>query len=298
MKAGVCLFLESFSFDEGEIVLIQQLSQLKKLMTRMNSEFIKFCKSSEYDNKLATKLYSPSSDIGWLMGQFYDMGKIDIFPFNCGQLLDIINNDAQTYDSRILCMYNSSNNPIITESREVTILCEEELVLICCEILNTYPRDYIEYGDSIRDIFKNIIFLENDEHPKFKTFNSMDKIKGGFENFIKGITEFLLFINNYEVIPQDSLVNIKRMAASLKYELCEEGGKKSERKKGELNRDFKIDRIIYENINCEFHYKLSYKDGQFRTGTFYNDNRIYFGFFNKIDGLSPKISIAHIGEHL
>ncbi|EBP0376610.1 hypothetical protein JN76_24235, partial [Salmonella enterica] len=89
-----------------------------------------------------------------------------------------------------------------------------------------------------------------------------------------------------------------QMSALLRYELCEEGGKKSERKQGELNRDFKIGNIVYKDINCEFHYKLSYKDGQFNKGTYYNDNRIYFGFFNRIDPSKPMIAVAHIGEHL
>ncbi|EJZ8831265.1 TPA: hypothetical protein ACNMRT_004869 [Klebsiella pneumoniae] len=298
MKAGVCLFLESFSLDRGEKIILEQLSHLRSLMARMNSEFIKFYKSNEYDCKLATMFYSTSPDMAWMMGQFYDMGKIDTLPMDCDNLLKIINSVPPVYNSRMLYMYNSIDNTIVTENRQSTVLNEKELVIICRNILDSFPTEYIEYGNSVKDIFKNLIFLENQEHPTFKTFNSMNKIKGGFENFIRGITEFLFVVNNYEVIPQDTFKNIKQMSALLRYELCEEGGKKSERKQGELNRDFKIGNIVYKDINCEFHYKLSYKDGQFNKGTYYNDNRIYFGFFNRIDPSKPMIAVAHIGEHL
>jgi len=298
MKAGVCLFFESFSFCQGEKTLLEQLDHLKKLMVRMNSDFIAFFKSDEYDEKLAATLFSPSSDMGGIMSQFYDMGKVTKVPYSCNELLDIINSDTPVYNHRLMWMYNSTNNNIITNDRKLTILNENELVKNCREILDLYPRDYIEYGNNIKDIFRNLIFLENNDHPKFKSFNSMNKLVGGFNNFVRGITDFLFFANSYDIIPQDSHSNIKKMSVSLKYVLCEEGGKKSERKPGELNRDFKIEGKIYKDVNCEFHYKLSYKDGQYNKGTYYNDNRIYFGFFNKIKDQKPKIAIAHIGEHL
>lgn len=298
MKAGVCLFLESFSLDKGEKIILEQLSHLRGLMARMNSEFINFYKSNEYDCKLATMFYSTSPDMAWMMGQFYDIGKIDILPMNCDDLMKIIDSESPVYNSRMLYMYNSIGNTTSTKTRESTILNEEELVRICRYILDKYPRNSVEYGEHIKDIFKNLIFLENNAHPKFKTFNNMDKIEGGFELFHKSITDFLFFCNNYQVIPGDSIQNLKNMNAALIYIVCEEGGGKSARKAGELNRDFVIDNVMYTNVNCEFHYKLLYEDGMNRRGKRYSGNRIYFGFINKIKGSIPRIAIAHIGNHL
>ncbi|EGO3804251.1 hypothetical protein ABGR78_004682 [Escherichia coli] len=298
MKAGVCLFLESFSLDKDEYILIQQISELKKLMNRMNSEFTKFCKSNEFDSKLALSLCSTSSDIGGLMSQFYDMGKVEVLSLGCNDLLNVINSIPPLYNTRMLYMYNSKDNLILTTMRDSTIINEEELVMHCRKILDAYPRDNVEYGKNIQDIFKNIIFMNNEDHEEFKTFNSMDRIDGGFENFHKSITEFLFFCNNYEVIPGDSAQNLKNMDSALIYTVCEEGGGKSGRNAGELNRDFVIDKVKYTDINCEFHYKLLYKDGQNRKGKRYSGNRIYFGFFNKIEGQPPRIAISHIGKHL
>ncbi|EIR3256060.1 hypothetical protein LWW12_004301, partial [Salmonella enterica] len=118
MKAGVCLFLESFSLDKDEYILIQQISKLKKLMKRMNSEFTKFCKSNEFDSKLALSLCSTSSDIGGLMSQFYDMGKVEVLSLGCDDLLNVINSTPPLYNSRMLYMYNSKDNLILTAMRD------------------------------------------------------------------------------------------------------------------------------------------------------------------------------------
>ncbi|EAB6416584.1 hypothetical protein D6S13_10965 [Salmonella enterica subsp. enterica] len=292
MKAGICLFIENLSFEEDNLDILTKILRLQEFVSKVCSDFKKFFRSNTFDQKFIEFIMSTSSDHGGLMNEFYKI-KSEVLDLNCENLQLLINNTPPIHLGRLLSVYK---DPLCTSPISGTtgfIENEEDLILFCKGILENHPTSSEEYASAIQEVFKNIIFLDNPPY----TFNAIDKMEGGYVNFLKGITEFLYFVNGYKIIPNDSLNNINAMKASLIYPVTPEGGGKNRRSIGELKRDFKVKGVIYKNINCEFHYKLEYEDGCNKTGT-YRFNRIYFGFFNKIPTEDPKIAIAHIGDHL
>lgn len=292
MKAGVCLFIENLSFEEDNLDILTKILRLQNFVVKLGCDFKKIFRSNTFDQKFIEFILSTSSDHGGLMNEFYKISS-DVLDFNCDELYTLINTTPPIHMNRLLSTYKDPLCTTPISGINGLIENEKEFILFCKNILEDYPRSSDEYATAIQNIFKHIIFLDNEKH----TFNAIDKIEGGYVNFLKGITGFLYFVNFYNILPKDSLNNIKAMNASLPYLVTPEGGGKNRRAIGELKRDFIIKNITYKNVNCEFHYKLEYEDGCFKTGT-YRYNRIYFGFFNKIPGENPKIAIAHIGDHL
>ncbi|CCP01508.1 hypothetical protein L420_01695 [Enterobacter hormaechei subsp. hoffmannii UCICRE 9] len=291
MKAGVCLFIDSFSLEEEQIKIFNQIKDLKALVERVDSDFIKFLRSNEFDGKFVTKLFSTNPDYGGLVNEYYKIGQISLLDeIGCNELLNIINTSPSILAERKLCAYQSPDIPL---KKDNTVSSESEIIDLSKKILDEFPADCDEYADNIKNIFKNVIFLDNPP----QSFNFIRRIEGGYENFLKSITEFLYFVNNYTIIPNDSQHNIRIMNSSLPYLVTPEGGGKNKRAIGELKRDFKVGDCIYKDVNCEFHYKLEYMDNTNRKGTYYY-NRIYFGFFNRIPDRPAQIAIAHIGDHL
>ncbi|EIW8510306.1 hypothetical protein DV727_23815 [Klebsiella pneumoniae] len=119
---------------------------------------------------------------------------------------------------------------------------------------------------------------------------------GGYENFIGRITKFLLYANQFDLDPQEPLKNVKAMSTSLDFPVTPEGTGKNKRAIKALKRDFLYKGNEYKDVNCEFHYKLEHVDNKGDKTYYYN--RVYFGFFNRIEEEKTKIAVAHIGEHL
>lgn len=298
MKANVCLTPDSFNFENSIDDILFNVDIFNKLKGKMTSDFIAFSLCSDFYNSIAPKLYTASLDSGWAMSKFYDgISNINVTDVDSENTIVLANDDVPEYFGRWVGIYISENTEFPRLKVEAKISCENTLVEFCTRILSENKREHSEYSKDIQDIYNNIIFLDNPLHSQYKTFDSIRKMDGGYRNFQGAISRFLCFANCYNIIPHDSQNNIDNMNASLEFPVTAEGKGKNKRKIKALKRDFFIDDVVYENVNCEYHYKLERVDGANGNGTYYF-NRIYFGFFNKIDSKKPKISIAHIGEHL
>ncbi|EAP8783952.1 hypothetical protein EP608_23225, partial [Salmonella enterica] len=103
MKAGVCLFIDSFSLEEEQIKIFNQIKDLKALVERVDSDFIKFLRSNEFDGKFVTKLFSTNPDYGGLVNEYYKIGQISLLDeIGCNELLNIINTSPSILAERKL----------------------------------------------------------------------------------------------------------------------------------------------------------------------------------------------------
>lgn len=301
MKVRVCFTPKSFDFDAEQNVIALSLKASSALIKKMGEGFVTFSKSSDFDSHVATELFKQDSalDAGAVMSLLYDqdMGRANPIDLDEDAVTQKANINPPEYEQTWLSLYSSDFDTLLTVEPDRTIHSEKCLVDYCSEVLVRNPRTHGEYAESFVQIYKNLIFLDNPNHTSHKTFDSIRKIKGGYICFIKGITDCLSFMNAYEIIPQDSQKNIENLNASLRFPVTPEGTGKNERTISALKRDFIVDGVTYSNVNCEYHYKLERIDGAHGNGKYYF-NRIYFGFFNRIDPAKPKIAIAHIGEHL
>ena len=301
MNASVCFTPKSFNFNLSQESVASSLEDSSALIEKMANDFISFFKSSDFDEHAAIELYKQDAtlDAGAIMSILYDqqMGKANSIELNEQSVTQQANSTPPVYQQTWLSLYSSDVNTELTAKAYQTIHSEKCLVSYCSEILVNNPRTHQEYATNFVEIYNNLIFLDNPKNKDYKTFDSIRKMDGGYGQFIKGITDCLCYMNNYSIILNDSLKNIDVINASLSVPVTPEGTGKNKRTIKALKRDFVIGNILYSNVNCEFHCKLDYIDSANGNGTrLYN--RIYFGFFNRIDPEKPKIAIAHIGEHL
>jgi hypothetical protein len=301
MKASVCFTPKSFDFNLNQETVALSLQASSVLIEKMGGGFVAFFKSSDFDSHAAIELFKQDAplDAGAIMSLLYDqqMGKASVIELDENNVTQQTNTSPPVYRNTWLSLYSSDSNTVLTVNVDRTIHSESCLVNYCSDILVNNPRGHKEYADSFVDVFNNLIFLDNSAHKDYKTFDSIRKMDGGYGQFIKGITDSLSYMNNYSIIPNDSLKNVGVINASLSVPVTPEGTGKNKRTIKALKRDFFIDKVEYKNVNCEFHCKLDYIDSANGNGNrLYN--RIYFGFFNRIDPNKPKIAIAHIGEHL
>ncbi|GFK53867.1 hypothetical protein [Vibrio cholerae] len=304
MKANICFVLESFDFSkeqESVALSIKASSELVDKYVKDNG-FIVFSKSNDFDEHAANELYQQPQhlDAGTIMGLLYDanMGKAStIDGLNSKGVISLVDSDVPEHNGAWMSLYSSDSNNLLTTKMHRNVTNEKTLVKFCSDVLVNNPRSPGEYAQSFVQLYRNLIFLDHPAHRYNKTFDSIRKIEGGYQSFIQGITNCLNFMDQYEIIPHDSQENITNLNANLEFPVTPEGKGKIKRKIAALKRDFLIGNVEYKNVNCEYHYKLERIDGANGNGTYYY-NRIYFGFFNRIDSENPKIAIAHIGEHL
>jgi len=298
MKSRVCFIPESFDLDKSDEDICASLKSVKLIILSLNSSFIVFSNSADFHTYVATKLVSTSPDRAYLMSQFYDhaMSKVETLDIASEDVVEITNNTPPVYGNRWACLYNSERAKPLTVNPSRTVDSEKKIVDFCSEILIKNPPTYNDYAKYIQDIYKNIIFLNHPEHKIYKTFNSLRHMDGGYENFIGRITKFLLYANQFDLDPQEPLKIMKAMSTALDFPVTPEGTGKNKRAIKALKRDFFYKGNEYKDVNCEFHYKLEHIDNKGDKTYYYN--RIYFGFFNRIEKENTKIAVAHIGEHL
>jgi hypothetical protein len=301
MKASVCFTPQSFDFNLDEEHILTYLKFASELVGKMSNGFVSFLKSSEFDNNAAEKIFQKKSslDAGAVMSLLYDqqMSMASTIDLSEDEVIHSVNTTPPIHECTWMSVYFSEpTNRLISEPSRI-IYSEKNLVDYCSEILIENPRAHNEYAKNFVEIYTNLIFLYNPRLVRNTTFDSIRKIEGGYTKFIRGITDCLSYMNEYEVIPHDSKHNINQLNAHLDFPITVEGGGKNKRTIKALKRNFLINSKAYDDVNCEYHYKLERSDGANGNGTYYF-NRIYFGFFNRIDEDKPKIAIAHIGEHL
>jgi hypothetical protein len=304
MKATICFVPQSFDFSKSEDVVAQSIKTSSDMIGKYYKEkgFLSFAKSNDFDVNAATELYRQPAhlDAGTIMKELYDanMGKATcIADLDSTAIVRLVDTDRPEHKGAWLSLYSSVPSNILTTKPLRNIVDGEAIVQFGSDVLVNNPRTHGEYAQSFVQLYRNLIFLDYPGHKQNTTFDSIRKTEGGYQSFIQGIIDCLTFMDQYEIIPHDSQDNINNLKANLDFPVTPEGAGKNKRTIAALKRDFLINNIEYKNVNCEYHYKLEQIDGSNGKGTYYF-NRIYFGFFNKIDPKNPKIAIAHIGEHL
>ncbi|MEW4342898.1 hypothetical protein AB1J03_16230 [Vibrio diabolicus] len=304
MKANICFVPESFDFSKDQKSVALSIKASSELVEKYLKDdgFILFSKSNDFDDMAANELFQQPQhlDAGTIMGLLYDanMGKAStIADLDSKSVVALVNAAKPEYNGAWMSLYSSDSNNTLTTPLHRNIVDGSSLVEFCSDVLVNNPRTHGEYAKSFVQLYRNLIFLDYPGHQENTTFDSIRKTEGGYQFFIKGITDCLTFMDQYEIIPHDSQNNLNNLNASLDFPVTPEGTGKNKRTIAALKRDFLINNVEYKNVNCEYHYKLERIDGANGKGTYYF-NRIYFGFFNKIDPENPQIAIAHIGEHL
>ncbi|KNY41207.1 hypothetical protein AKG94_19750 [Vibrio harveyi] len=304
MKANICFVPESFDFSKEQEAVALSIKASSELVKKyfVNEGFILFSKSNDFDSHAAKELFKHPVhlDASTIMRLLYDanMGKAStIDDLDSEKIITLVGSAKPEHDGAWLSLYSSDSSSNLAAPIQRNIVDDKSLVEFCSDVLVNNPRAHGEYAKSFVQLYRNLIFLDYPEHSQNTTFDSIRKIEGGYQCFIKGITDCLSFMDQYQIVPNDSLTNIANLNAKLDFPVTPEGSGKNKRTIAALKRDFYIDKVEYKNINCEYHYKLEHVDGANGNGT-YHYNRIYFGFFNRITPDEPKIAIAHIGEHL
>ena len=294
MKAGVFLIPECFDFNTDILSLSSDLDLASKLVVNTRSEFIHFMKSREFDSKIAELLFSTSPDYAGMMSRFYDqhLSKVIKMDINDDDIIDIINSEEPKYSNRLLSIFNTGKKDLNVKYVNRLIDSEIKMNDYCTDILLNYPRNDEQYCEDIQQVYKNLIFLDYPEAKEFKTFNSLKRMTGGYDNFLKAITNFLSYMNKFEFKTKDMMDTLKMMESDLGSPVTPEGGGKKSRS---LKRDFLINGKLYTNVNCEFHLKLENVDDT-KGNRKHHKNRIYFGFIMISD--KNRVAIAHIGEHI
>lgn len=304
MKANICFVSESFDFTKGQESVALSIKAASELVEKYFEDdgFIAFSKANDFDALAASELYQQPQhlDAGTIMGLLYDanMGKAStITELDSGEVKALVDSAKPEYSGAWMSLYSSDSNNALAAQEHRNVSGDKSLVKFCSDMLVNNPRPHAEYAQDFVQLYQNLIFLDYPGHRYYETFDCIRKMEGGYQSFIRGITDCLNFMDQYEIIPRDSQNNITNLNANLDFPVTPEGKGKNKRTIAALKRDFLIDDVEYKNVNCEYHYKLERIDGANGKGTYYF-NRIYFGFFNRIDPENPKIAIAHIGEHL
>lgn len=304
MKANICFVSESFDFSKEQESVALSIKTSSELVEKYfeNDGFITFSKANDFDALAANELYQQPQhlDAGAIMGLLYDsnMGKASIITeLDSREVIALVDSDIPEHNGAWMSLFSSDSNNALTTQEHRNVSGDKSLIKFCSDVLVNNPRPHAKYAKDFVQLYQNLIFLDYPGHKDNKTFDSIRKIEGGYQLFIRGITDCLNFMDQYEIIPRDSQNNLTNLNANLEFPVTPEGRGKNKRKIAALKRDFLIDNVEYKNVNCEYHYKLERIDGANGNGTYYY-NRIYFGFFNRIDPDKPKIAIAHIGEHL
>ncbi|MCG7546407.1 hypothetical protein [Pseudoalteromonas sp. Of7M-16] len=304
MKANICFVSDSFDFSKDQKSVALSIKATSELIEKYFEDdgFIAFAKAKDFDELAAIELFQQPQhlDAGTIMRLLYDanMGKATtITDLDSGEVKALVDLAKPEYNGAWMSLYSSDSNNALTAQKHRNVSGDKSLVVFCSNVLVNNQRTHSEYARDFVQLYQNLIFLDYPGHKNNETFDSIRKIEGGYQSFIQGITDCLNFMNQYEIIPRDSKNNIINLNANLDFPVTPEGKGKNKRTIAALKRDFLIDDVEYTNVNCEYHYKLEHIDGANGKGTYYF-NRIYFGFFNRIDPENPKIAIAHIGEHL
>ncbi|EHH2477106.1 hypothetical protein KY858_004496 [Vibrio vulnificus] len=297
MKCNVSFIPSSFDFNSAIEELTDQFAKASALVGKMSTDFVQFSKSADFDDLLALAICSRANgEIGHIYSAAYDgnMSSTVKLEQDGAAVLAITNNRSPELDKRWVTLYSAKEGVILTSNPLQTIYSEEVLVGFCSNILiYNVPKNDEVAAQSFQDIYQNLVF-RTDESGEKLLFNRLSKIDGGYVNYIKSITSSLSAMNNYELIPDDSLKNIDLLNVLLPVSVTPEGKGKSQRGVDELKRDFYINGCKYEKVNCEYHCKFEYPDGLSTSGK-PKSNRLYFGFL-KLDS-KTKIAVAHIGEH-
>lgn len=297
MKSNVCFVSNSFDLSRPVEDVTESFAKASALIKKMSTDFVLFSKANDFDDSIAMAIATRGFDeMGHLYSAAYDgrMCSLVKSDFVSSKLTDISNKTPPELEHRWISLYSDVSTNQLTLSPIRTTYDEMSLVSYCTEILRKNVRSDDQYAYAFKDIYQNLFFRTNEEGTRL-LFNRLNKISGGCKNFIIGITTCLEFMNGYSVIPNDSLKNIDEINGMLDVPVTPEGKGKGQRGKDELKRDFFINNVKYEHVNCEFHCKLQYKDGAPPNGQ-PKPYRIYFGFVKPGD-LAERIAIAHIGEH-
>ncbi|HHF0549931.1 TPA: hypothetical protein ACPHT3_004591, partial [Vibrio alginolyticus] len=208
MKANICFVPESFDFSKDQKSVALSIKASSELVEKYLKDdgFILFSKSNDFDDMAAIELFQQPQhlDAGTIMGLLYDanMGKAStIADLDSKSVVALVNAAKPEYNGAWMSLYSSdSNNPLTTPLHR-NIVDGSSLVEFCSDVLVNNPRTHGEYAKSFVQLYRNLIFLDYPGHQENTTFDSIRKTEGGYQFFIKGITDCLTFMDQYEIIP-------------------------------------------------------------------------------------------------
>ncbi|MFA0146981.1 hypothetical protein AB4452_12875 [Vibrio lentus] len=295
MKVDIFFTINSFNFNGPVNELIGDLTEASALIARMNSEeFIRFSTSSDFYNDIIPMLYGPESipEAGVLSSLLYD-GKFNLAgnrKFETSEVTELINKEVPTEDNRWLSIFGVLPTSVVINYPVRNVKHEKDIIEFSKDVLRNNTLSSVQYSEAFKGMYRSLVF-----HPQY---DDLDNITSGCVNFLEGIFEMFDEMNCYTPEDGDTENDIKYLDKKIKFTTCEEGGGKKKRKtKGKkLDFEFEIDGYTTE-YNCEYHCKLEFTDGQYKTGKYHDDNRMYFGFY-KPTNKANKFLIAHLGDHL
>lgn len=295
MKANVFFTLHSFSFNGATGPLIESLVVASSIVKKMESDkFIQFSKSSDFYNDVTNKMYGPGAvpEAGVLMSLVYDgaLNNTSTREFTSEEVVNIVNKQLPILDNRWVAIYGTLPDFININYPIRNVITEKNIIEYSKVIVKSNKLTPNEYSEAFEGIYRNFIF-----HPNY---NDVNNISGGCDKFIDGVFEMFDAMNDHIPKDGDTEEDITHLNKKIKFTTCEEGGGKKGRKNNDkkLDFEFEIDGVK-SDYNCEYHCKLEFMDGQYKTGKYHDDNRMYFGFY-KPEGKANKFLIAHLGDHL
>jgi hypothetical protein len=290
MKENIFFISDSFNFNSSFEELFLSLRNAALIVNKMKSEkFVNFSKSSDFYDYALNKLYSDNihHEAGQLASLLYDgdIGKVKLRDVNSEDIINLINEETPELDQHWIAIYGCLPPSINISYAVRNVNSELDIINYSQIILKNNNYTSHEYAEAIEGIYRNLIF-----HPEY---NNLDNIQGGYHNFTDGILEMFSFMNAYIINDGNAKLDISVLDKNFKFKTCEEGGGKQRRK---IEIEFEIDGTK-KSYNCEFHCKLEFLDGQYKTGKYYDMNRMYFGFYKPQDKHNQFL-IAHLGGHL
>ncbi|ANQ17580.1 hypothetical protein [Vibrio natriegens] len=294
MKADIFFTLDSFNFNGPVEELFNELTKASVLIAKMNSDkFIRFSKSFDFYNSIVPMLYGPQSipEAGAISSLVFD-GQFNLAAnreFDSSEVIALVNKALPVEEQRWLSIFGDLPTSVTINYPMRNVKDEQDIIEFSKDVLRNNNLNSKQYSEAFEGIYRNLIF-----HPEY---NDLDNITGGCDNFLEGIFEMFDQMNIHEPQDGDPKPDIDYLNTKIKFTTCEEGGAKKHRKdEDKLDFNFTINGV-QKSYNCEYHCKLEYFDNQYKKGHYYNDNRMYFGFY-KPDSDKNKFLIAHLGDHL
>lgn len=289
MGIAVNITRDSIGLDKKFDELLIKLQSAGELVTKLNSDFVEFYQSSNF-NELDSTFYTRYSnyELGVLLKAIFDegIGQATTSGNTEEDIRNILQNNNGVEGDNQNLLLSIDDYSFAGEIAHLLVSTESAIVDWASNLLKTVNCNDALLGEYLQSTFANLLY--------YNDFNSLSNIKGGFHNFQKEIINFLHLLNFFELDDGSVAGDINRIDAQVTHVFCEEGGAKSTRSQGELKKEFTFKNKKYCNVNCEYHYKLENMDDQ--KGGKHFKNRIYIGFIKS--GEFKKIGIAHIGAHL
>ncbi|WP_417441474.1 hypothetical protein [Idiomarina sp.] len=293
MKNRIWIAKNSLVLSGGFSKVQKLLDEASRIKNQTKSELNSYSQSNDI-GQLIEKLYEPDNGFnenekGVITSIIYGpvLSGVEKSEISTNEILNLIEEDDK--DKQVSKDFLFSIDKSIGKYKNI-VFNEDDIFQSSIETLKNFNHSVENFPSYIESIFKNLYFCPE--------YNSLSKLDSDFNEYKKAIIDFLLCLNNFENIDVDTKRILREIKAGVPYDVVEEGGGKEKRRNNSTSDRLKRLVVINKerkNINCEYHYKLSYKDSDNQRKKYTNANRIYFGILGYKEN---KFAIAHIGNHL